>query len=262
MVYNIVFKLSLSFITILINMFKKHSLKFFFIVCFLFASNTFLYAQITNQEDGRPDVPGSLLFDLGFNMLLNNEQDSMEMNFWGSKVVNINYLFELKINENFYFLPGFGVGLEKYRFDKQVSIATSFANPDTTVIVGLSEYYGDGPSYKRSKLAVNYFDVPLELRFYANPENKKSGLRIGIGGKIGILYSAHTKVNYEFDDHMNKIKQKKDFNLNRFRYGVSGRIGFGSFGLFGYYSLSELFEEGNGPTDANTINFGLTIIGF
>lgn len=229
----------------------------------LFAAGNTAKAQ-NNPEEGRPDVPGVFLIDLGFNFFQDNDLDTMNIDFWGSKVVNLSYLFEVKITENLYFLPGIGLGLNKFRFENEVTLATSFANPDTTRVVAIDDHISPLADVKRSKLAVNYVEVPLELRFYTNPNDKSSSFKIGVGGKIGVMYSAHTKVTYKFDDHKNKIKEKKDFNLSRFSYGVLGRVGYGSFGLYGYYALSELFEDGKGPgaTDVSTFNFGLTIVGF
>jgi hypothetical protein len=44
-----------------------------------------------------------------------------------------------------------------------------------------------------------------------------------------------------------KVKQKDDFNLNRFRYGITGRFGYAWINLFVNYGLSDLFEDGTGP---------------
>lgn len=236
---------------------------FFVVVIFstLFIAND-TFAQ-DNPEQGRPNVPGVFMIDVGFNMF-QDHPDTLETGFWGSKVVNLSYLFEFKLTENIYFLPGFGLGLNKYRFENQVTLATTFDNPDQTLVVGLEEYIGEEPNYEKSKLAVNYVEVPLEFRFYSNPDDKTSSFKIGIGGKIGVMYSSHTKINYNFNDHLNKLKSKEDFNINRLRYGVLGRVGYGVFGLFGYYSLNSLFEEdaGFGTDEMNTISFGISVVGF
>ena len=221
-------------------------------------------AQDNTNSPARPDIPGNLLFDLGFNTLQNNDVEGFETGIWGSKVVNIYYMYEHRVGEsNFFILPGFGLGLDKYKFEDNMTLTTIASNPDTTRLTALSALLPEGSDVKKTKLAANYFDIPLEIRFYANPNNRNS-FKVGIGGKIGVLYSAHTKVKYEWDDTSRKIKDKQYYNLNRFRYGVNARVGFSSFNLFAYYALNELFANGKGPgaTEMNTLSFGLTINGF
>lgn len=221
-------------------------------------------AQKTNSP-ARPDVPGTLLVDVGVNLLQNNAVGEMETGVWGSKTVNIYYLYDLRIGDSkFFILPGFGLGLDKYKFDENVTLEVPLDNPDTTVLTDLGTLFGGNAGIKKSKLATNYFDIPLELRFYSDPDNISRSFKVGIGGKIGIMYSAHTKVNYELNDHENKLKHKQDLNLSRIRYGLNARLGFSSFNLYAYYGLNELFEDGKGPgaTEASTLSVGLTINAF
>lgn len=218
-----------------------------------------------NNPPARPDVPGTLLVDIGVNLLLDNNLADMETGIWGSKAVNIYYLYDIQIGDSkFFLLPGFGLGLDKYKFDENVTLEVPLSNPDTTVLTDLNTMFGTNAGIKKSKLATNYFDIPLEFRFYSDPDNKSRSFKAGIGGKIGVLYSAHTKVNYQLNDHENKLKHKQDLNLSRIRYGLSARVGFSSFNLYAYYGLNELFEAGKGPgaTEATTLSFGLTINAF
>jgi hypothetical protein len=66
------------------------------------------------------------------------------------------------------------------------------------------------------------------------------------------------------DGETKKFKNKQDFNLNPFRYGATLRIGAGNFGVFGYYSLTPIFRDKEGPNQAELTNFtvGLTLAGF
>lgn len=65
-----------------------------------------------------------------------------------------------------------------------------------------------------------------------------------------------------------KAKDKQNFNLTDFRYGLTSRISFGPFSLFGYYNLSPLFQKGKGPslkgtvTDFNTFTVGVSLASF
>lgn len=215
-------------------------------------------AQTTSQNTpASPNFPGSLVFDLGFNFL-NDAPDDMKLNFFGSKIFNLYYMYEIRLgNSPFSFNPGFGVGLEKYRFDRDVTLATT---DEGTSMVPLSEDW----DIKKSKLAANYIDIPIELRFHANKNNFRKSFKVGIGAKAGILFDSHSKIRYKEDGDVKIIKGKEQFNLNRFRYGVQGRIGIGSFSVFYYQELSTLFKDNKGPegTDASPFKVGISLYAF
>ena len=82
------------------------------------------------------------------------------------------------------------------------------------------------------------------LRYETNPYDESKSFHIAAGGFGEYLLGGHTKTKSSTGD---KTKQHDDFNLSRFRYGITGRIGYGWVNLFVNYSLSELFEAGTGP---------------
>ncbi len=95
--------------------------------------------------------------------------------------------------------------------------------------------------YKRNKLSCNYVEIPLELRIRTGANSH--GFKLSIGGRIGYMYNAHTKVID--DDGKRKVYWIK--NLNPWRYGVTFRIGYDKYTIQGFYALSELFDKGKGP---------------
>ena len=97
---------------------------------------------------------------------------------------------------------------------------------------------------KKNKLSCTYIGIPLMLRFESNRSDFNKSFHIAAGGFGEYLIGSHTKVKTTNND---KTKQHDDFNLNRFRYGITGRIGYGWASLFVNYSLSDLFESGTGP---------------
>ena len=202
-----------------------------------------------------PDLPGTLTIDFGFNFL-QNAPDNLNLKFWPSKGVGIYYLYDMPIGESkFSFHPGLGVGFESYAFSQNVSL-TYAPGDDSVSIVDL-----DADVYEtvdKSKLVTHYVDVPLEFRFYSK-ENYR-GFMVGLGAKVGYLFSSYTKVKYqnEGEGFTQKQKQDPDFNLNRLRYGVSARLGFRGFNLHGQYMLSDLFKSGGGP-EVNNYKVGLSI---
>ncbi len=209
----------------------------------------------------RPDIPGDLLIDIGFNFLLDNPS-SLEMGFFGSKVVNFYYHWDIPIGKSHFSIsPGIGVGLEKYGFDGDNTLGRD--DNDNTVVLNLADVF-PGSEIKNTKIAANYVDIPLEIRFHVNKENHNQGFRVAVGGKVGMLFDGHTKVKYKQNGDNKKLKQKDNFNMNRFRYGAHIRLGFPGVNVFGYYALNELFEKNQGPdqTTTSSFNVGISIVGF
>lgn len=220
-------------------------------------------ALAQDEERRQPDVPGSIQIDLGFN-IFQDMADTTKAGFWGSKVANIYYMYDLKFGENsrFSFNPGIGVGLEKLDFDRAVTLI-NVTDSAQVQVAALSSLYPGRP-VKKSKIAINYVDVPLELRFHSNRYDHNRGFRAAIGGKVGFLFNAHTKIKLDQSDTNRKIKDADDYRFSRFRYGLIGRIGVGNFSLYYYQSLSEVFESGAGPEGSAPTSFqvGLSITGF
>ena len=210
------------------------------------------------KRKARPDIPGTLLVELGWNILQSNPSE-MEIGTLGSRTFNLYYLYNIELPfaaGRFELMPGFGVGLDRYRFEDDITLSAAGDNVDIVELEDLD--------VTKSMLISNYFDVPVEVRFYANPNDKKRSFKVGVGFKAGIRFSSHTKVKYEEGDNNVILKEKNIFGLNRFRYGVTGRIGIGGFNIFYYQGLSELFESGEGPLDstATNITVGLSFVGF
>ena len=219
--------------------------------------------KIRNRE-ARPDIPGSFVIDFGFNAL-QSSPESLETGMIGSRTVNLYYYRDIAIgNSNFVLMPGIGVGLDRYKFDENITLTQSAdANGDNMVsITDLNTALPDA-DFKKSHLITNYIDIPLEVRYYVNADDKKRSFNIGVGGKAGILFGAHTKLKYDLNDEANKIKEKKEYGLNRFRYGLTGRIGIGGFNFFYYHSLSTMFDDGPaGTEDTSNITVGISVTGF
>jgi hypothetical protein len=111
----------------------------------------------------------------------------------------------------------------------------------------------DPEGLKKTKLNVTYLTAPLMLEL-------KTPLRMGhsrlylAGGVIGgVNIGSHTKYKYRND----KEKSRSNFNLNQFKYDITGRIGFGDFCIFVNYGMTPLFKEGRGP-ELHPVTFGFS----
>ena len=219
-------------------------------LCSFFGLNG--YSQNTSSG-AQPDLPGVLMLDFGFNFLL-NDAPNMDLRFWKSKGVGLYYLYDVPLGDSkFSFHPGIGVGFESYGFRQNITLSTP-AGSDTTAIVNLdAEVY---EAVDKSKLITHYVDIPLEFRFHT--QRGYQGFMVAVGGKVGYLFSSYTKIKYDNEGETITDKTRKDFNLNRLRYGAQARIGFRGFNLFGHYMFSDLFQSDAGP-QANNLKVGLSV---
>jgi len=214
---------------------------------------TFSQIATTRKTTARPDIPGAFVVELGLNRA-NGAPGEFKQGFWGSRTINFYYQYEFRIlKSSFSFVPAIGLSLERYKFTNNYVVGYSSTNATTPSMIppgntGLS-------NIKRSQLITNYIEIPAELRWTLNPEDPARSFKVGVGGRIGYMYDSFAKVSYSENGERKKMKDKQDFNLNKLRYGVTGRIGFGNFSLFGYFNLTPLFEKDKGLKDGNTNSF-------
>ena len=214
----------------------------------------------------RPDLPGSLIIDVGVNSWIKSPTD-LKLNIFESKTVNIIYYYDLPLgNRGFTITPGIGLGLEKYslRNDRTLTTMVNAQNKRIVSVTPLKDLIKNANSFGKSKVGMNYIDLPVEFRYYANKSNFSRGFRAAVGLKAGILYSSFTKICYKDTATSSRmVKDRQQLGLNRFRYGVNARVGFGGFSLFGFYELSNKFESAPaGGQNTRTLTLGISIAGF
>ena len=111
-----------------------------------------------------------------------------------------------------------------------------------------------------------YLTAPLHLEFDFTPKKlSKDGtktyfrthesIRFGIGGYAGVRIKSKQILKYEADDIKVKEKQKGDFNVSDFTYGLSAYLGYGQTSLYVKYDLNPMFKNNN--IDQNNVSLGL-----
>jgi len=195
------------------------------------------------------------LIDIGFSTYFHDgslnlpaELDDFDQTYGGSLNLNLHIVrHRVPIIKNHLGLEyGLTVSWQQYKF------ANDFRILEDTIPFTVED---DGVDYKKNKLKTTFLEVPLMLTI--SPGKKKS-FYISGGVYGGVLLGAKQKLK---DDNGNKTRIKDDFNLNKFRYGAIGRIGFGPFALYGQIALTDLFKEGQGPT-LTPFNVGISILDF
>lgn len=244
-------------------------------ILFLFIAILGLAQDEPVKKTAKPNIPGTFMIDLGLNQAI-NRPDTWDQAAWGSRTVNIYYQYSMRFGRSkFSFNPGIGLSMERWKFKNNatlidtvelVSYPGGAAAPDQVEQYNLLSPTRIYPELaEKSQLIANYVEMPLEFRFDTSPEDISRSFNVAIGGRIGWLFDSKTKVKYQEDDgDIVKVKNKKVYGLEQFRYGIYTRIGLGGFNLFTFYNLSPVFQKGKGPLgqDFTSITFGISVNGF
>lgn len=107
--------------------------------------------------------------------------------------------------------------------------------------------------------------LPLHLEFDLTPKKVNEDgsqrfrthdhIRLGVGGYAGLNFKSKQILKYREDDIRTKIKDKGDFNVSNFVYGLSAYVGYKSLSLYAKYDLNTLFIDN--PVDQNNVSLGL-----
>lgn len=186
-------------------------------------------------------INGYLNSDMGFDMPAGYEY--LDLRYEKSTNVALNLIeqnFNL-IRNHFGITTGLGIEWQNYRFDNNVIFTTNDDGVD-------GGFYEGDKNYTKSKLVVNYLNVPVLFEYQTNRFSKKNSFHIGAGLLTGLRIGSHTKMVYQ-DGEKQKEKYHDDdgFDINPFSFRLMARIGWGKINLFANYSLNTMFEEGRGP---------------
>ena len=223
-------------------------------------TNDTLSDSITKDKIEKEDKTWALvgLFNIGANGYLSNNKlaipaanRAMELDYSSSKSIGFDFMIRGidVFKKRMYLSPGIGLDWNKYHFkDKQQFISTQ---NDTVLFLMDSAI-----TYDKYKLRTTYLQVPLLLGFRLGNLDKNV-VNIQVGAIAGYNIGALTKAKYAVNGTKYKDKIKDDYNVNPFKLDAVARISFGSFGLFGRYSFTSLFESNKAPA-LTPFSVGLT----
>lgn len=144
---------------------------------------------------------------------------------------------KLHIKDNQYFVrDGNNIGLEEFPLDLN---KTKFRT--TNLVFPVHLQFGPGRSVTKT-----YNDRIIY---------RQNRFRLGVGGYAGFSIGHMQKLKYKDGEDKVKDKQKDDFNVNEFIYGVSGYIALGDVAVYVKYDLNPIFR--NQAVDQNNISVGL-----
>ncbi len=147
------------------------------------------------------------------------------------------------------FTTGLGLEWVNYRFANDVQI-----RKDGNDIIGSS--FND---QTKSKLVVNYLNLPLMLEYQTNHHSKSNSFHIGAGIQTGLRIGSHTKRVIQDDGNKKKDKAPGDYHINPFKFDAMVRVGWGKLNLHANYSLNTLFKNNRGP-ELYPFSVGITLV--
>ena len=242
----------------------------FLVLVFALVATTSVVAQLENNPksaDKKPKVDWSktnvykraadhFMFQFGY-AGWSGHGDTMNIGGF-SRTANVYLMFDFpfKSNPHFSAAVGAGVGSDNIFFKK------------TTIDIkhqsGILFTADTLTKYKKYKLNTSFFEIPVELRWSARPDNMNKGFKAALGMKLGILYDAKTKAKVDRDVDGNAgywLKEKSQRSFQGTRLALIGRVGYGNFTAFGSYTITELFKVGLGPQGVRPWTVGVTFSG-
>ena len=79
------------------------------------------------------------------------------------------------------------------------------------------------------------------INFSTHPHKQHGGLQVSFGVSAGYLFDAKQK---QISDERGKVKNKTDFNLEKWKIAYVGELGMGPIKLYGSYSMTTLHQYG------------------
>jgi hypothetical protein len=187
---------------------------------------------------------------------------------WGSWFVGLSQKHTSSIGGPLFIVWGADVSFYNWKFqDESVRVSK-----EATGVNFYQETALDEPV--KSKLAASYVNVSMvPMLDFGYKRSKIVGedgsitkkttsqggnFRIGAGMYAGYRMGSRARFVFEDDGRKKDEKDKSDFYLTNFRYGIRGQIGYRGTDIFVNYDLNDVFAAGRGPK-LNAISFGVIL---
>ena len=184
--------------------------------------------------------------------------DKNDFKLRAGKSINVNLWFFMQrlnlIQQHMFLKYGLGVELNNYRYKSAINYNENGPVPYTANTQTNAPFiFRDSISFKKNKLAADYATIPVMLNFVTNPEERKKGFSLSVGVSAGYLYSQGNK---QVSDERGKLKNKGDYDLERFKFSYVAELGLGPVLLYGSYSPKSIYER---SLDIRPYNIGFRL---
>ena len=216
-------------------------------------------ADTKAKKKRKPPRKEMLLVNLNFDAWLGTPA-GIESKWFSSRGVDVAILYDQVIARS-WFSAAVGVGFNSHNIHME-GFPIEYEIQSGGTYTKLDGSFFDGKNINVNKLSTNFIDIPIEIRYRSKPHKNGKRIAASVGFKLGWLVQSHTKTKTDEDlffqgvNFRSKIKTYDIPNLNKFRYGVTARVGYANFYLNFFYSLTPLFREGRG-TEAVPISIGI-----
>ena len=109
----------------------------------------------------------------------------------------------------------------------------------------------DSIRFSKNKLAADYLTVPVMLNFSTTPRYNHPTVSFSFGVSAGYLYSQRNK---QKSSERGKLKNKGDYDLEKFKFSYVAEMGVGAFRVYASYSPKSIYER---SLDIRPYNFGV-----
>jgi hypothetical protein len=192
-----------------------------------------------------------------------NRPDSVRIGNGFSRHFNMYFMLDKPFKSNARFSVAFGLGIGSSHIffnNTKVDIKANTARLPFSRV-------DSSDHFKKYKVTNVYAEIPVELRYYSNPENPNKSWKAALGVKVGTLLKTHTKGKNLLNKsdfsiygptYIQKESQKRFFNGTML--ALTGRVGYGFISLDAGYQVLGVLKDGAGPV-MNKFSFGITISG-
>ena len=161
------------------------------------------------------------------------------------KSVNVNvwiFMQRLSLIQRYVNLKyGLGLELNNYRYRSAISYREPGYSPyNSSTSIPHAYVIRDSISFSKNKLAADYLTVPFMLNFNTNPNNHNKGISLSLGVSAGYLYSQRNK---QKSSERGKVRNKGDYDLERFKFAYVGELGLGPVRFYGSYSPKSMYQK-------------------
>jgi hypothetical protein len=180
-----------------------------------------------------------------------------------SRHFNIYFMFDKPFKNSPKFSVAYGVGIgSSNMFFKNTNVdikSSSSRLPFTNV--------DSANHFSKYKVVNIYAEIPVELRYYSNPETPGKSWKAALGVKVGSLLKTFTKgknlvtktgASVYGPSYIQKESNKRFFNGTML--AVTGRVGYGLLSIDAGYQFNSVLKEVAGP-GMNKFSLGITISG-
>jgi Outer membrane protein beta-barrel domain len=186
--------------------------------------------------------------------------DKNDFKLKAGKSVNVNiWFFMQRLNlakHHVHLKYGLGLELNNYRYksESKISYKEGGLVPYTANTQTNAPFiFRDSISFSKNKLAADYLTVPIMLNFVTNADERKNRFGLSVGVSAGYLYSQRNK---QVSNDRGKLKNKGDYDLERFKFSYVGELTLGPVTLYGSYSPKSMYEK---SLDVKPFNIGFRL---